>query len=194
MSESKTSVCECGCGEDVSPGSRFRHGHWGRIQPVRSAEERFWEKVDRRGPDECWEWNSSRYEQGYGSFWDRDQRRMVPAHRWIFQRVHGVRLAVMRGAQGDLVCHSCDNPPCVNPSHLFLGTQADNMADMRGKGRAPNNSAERNPKAVLTAEDVREIRQSFTGQHGDRMRIAREWGISSGHVSKILKGDVWPDA
>lgn len=118
---------------------------------------------------------------------------MVQAHRVAYELLVGplpTRPSGM-GAAGVLVCHSCDNPPCVNPAHFFLGTQAENMADMKAKGRQPDNRRERNPKAKLTAAQVADIRANHTGIYGEKMAIARKYGISSGHVSKILAGDVW---
>lgn len=189
--------CQCGCGQKVSPGSRFRHGHWARTRTPVPTEKRFWAKVDKRRPNECWEWKAFRDKQGYGSVWDSERGRMAAAHRMAFELTYGSlpqKAPGTMGAVGTVVCHTCDNPPCVNPAHLFAGTQADNNADKVSKGRQPSNAGERNPKAKLTAVDIRAIRRGFTGSHGEKMAIARKWSISSGHVSKILAGDVWSDA
>lgn len=92
---------------------------------TKTLEERFWPKVDRRGPDECWPWLAQRQQRrgNYGRFRDR------MAHRVAYELHYGV-------APGELmVCHTCDNPPCVNPAHLWLGSAAENVEDCIRKGR-----------------------------------------------------------
>jgi len=88
---------------------------------------RFWSKIDKRGPDECWPWKAGHFDRGYGAFWLLD--RNVAAHRVAFFLATGED-------PGDLCgLHRCDNPPCCNPAHVFKGTGPDNRADCVAKGR-----------------------------------------------------------
>jgi len=95
----------------------------------REVEERFWAKVYKKAKGGCWEWTAAKKDTGYGVFWVPKQRRLFGAHRIAWMLNNG-EIPV-----GKLVLHKCDNPACINPSHLFLGNQQDNITDMWNKGR-----------------------------------------------------------
>jgi hypothetical protein len=92
-------------------------------------------------------------------------------------------------ADGLLVCHHCDNPRCVNPDHLFLGTQKENLADRDAKGRGIEGT--KNGKNKLTPEDVGTIRRAVFARHGDLTRLARQYGVTATTVSYIRQGRIW---
>lgn len=130
--------CACGCGEPVfqsgypSQQSRFVLGH--NSTQNRPISERFWNKVERNEANTCWLWTGGTGRNGYGVFTTGTKRdgsiRHHVASRFSWELHHGPI------PDGLYVCHSCDNPTCVNPAHLWLGTQQDNIMDMRQKGRA----------------------------------------------------------
>jgi len=106
----------------------------------KTLEERFWSKVDVRGPDECWPWRAARYENGYGQFYVGNKH--GGAHRMAYYLATGEKPEVVR--------HTCDNPPCCNPKHLLGGTHADNAHDREERGRGRGNwTSEHNPAARL---------------------------------------------
>lgn len=157
--------------------------------------ERFWKRVVQ-APDACWTWTGHCNENGYGLLWVRRSRGKygwLKAHRYSYLLHH-------QTLPNDLfVCHSCDNPPCVNPAHLFLGTQTDNMGDAARKGRMPSRlSPERlknrlrgraNPRNKLSPEAAWEIRTS-TGR-GSMAAMVRKHSVSFGLVWQIRNGLAW---
>lgn len=141
-------------------------------------EERFWSKVEK-GPD-CWVWKEQ-MRHGYGSF-------SIDAK---YYQAHRIAYLLTRGPipPGMFVCHACDNPACVNPAHLWLGTNSDNMADMARKRRARHGQAHRATK--LTEEQVRELlvlAQTGSYRHRD---LARQFGVARSTVTKLINGTTW---
>ncbi len=144
-------------------------------------EERYWSKVDKGTPDECWEWIASKNNKGYGQIKIRSYK-LEFAHRlsWIFAN----------GEIGDKqVLHSCDNPACVNPKHLFLGTHADNMKDKAKKGRSVNSPmiGNKHPLSKLTENDVRYIRKSSE----TNSFLAKKYNVRQQTIWKIRKRNLW---
>jgi hypothetical protein len=150
-----------------------------RTQTRVGWEERFWSKVDVRGPDECWNWTGGHNERGSGIFKDPDSNKMAVATRVLWRKTKG---PIPDGIQ---VLHRCDNPPCVNPAHLFLGTRSDNMQDMFAKGRDDVGRRRGAPLTKLTPEKMAEVR--LLAAAGAPIRaIAREYGVWPSTIRKRL--------
>ena len=144
--------------------------------------ERFMARVEPDLNSGCWLWAGATGPNGYGAF--SDDTGTVRAHRASW--------ALHRGAipAGRVVCHKCDVRLCVNPDHLWLGSQKENMTDARDKGRLAPQSGEQNNKARLTSEDVEAIR-AMRGVVPQRV-IAERFGVSRDHIKKIHQGKYWP--
>lgn len=157
----------------------------GKRNARRDVAERFWEKVDRAAPDECWEWTAPLTTYGYGQFmWDY---KMCRAHRVAYQLVKGTI------PEKAVVMHTCDNRACVNPAHLVLGTQADNLADMDSKGRRVKAwlVGSRNGSAKVNEEDVRAIRALVPTLRFSQDEIGKMFGIDQTTISLIVNRKKW---
>ena len=140
---------------------------------------RFWEKVDKRGPDECWPWLAGRIGNGYGGFRLTTSRRTT-AHR-VALMLSGVEVPPELH-----VLHSCNNPPCCNPRHLRVGTPADNANDRSIAGHTA--SGERNAQSKITIAQAIDIRASV----GELQRVvAARHGITQAQVSHIRNRKSW---
>lgn len=179
-----------GCGKLFRlPPSRATRGYHccsqecGRIVFNQRAPDRFWAKVDKSGgPDACWEWQGTRAPNRYGSV--TFHNRAVSTHRLAWELTHGPI------TDGLWVLHRCDNPPCCNPAHLFLGTPTDNAQDRNAKGRANTARGERTGHAKLTDAQVLDIRARYAAGETGRA-LAREYGVSPAAVSNIMTGKRW---
>lgn len=149
----------------------------------KTLDERFWEKVDIRGEDECWEWQGSRHWRWkYGHF--VISGKTVAAHRVSWELNNKKHIP-----PNMCICHKCDNPPCVNPNHLFLGTIADNNLDKKMKGRQ-DEKGEKNGRAKITEKDVFDIRVVHK-LGATYASIGREYELSPETISSICKGRLW---
>lgn len=147
--------------------------------------DRFWSKVDMRGPDECWQWKAATC-HGYGQIRLNGHTRY--AHRVSWELANGP-IPDGDGYHGTCVCHRCDNPLCVNPTHIFLGSNEDNQADMTRKGRRPRGSKIGNSKLIESV--VADMRDRYARGVNTRSQLAKEYGVSLTTVCDIIKGKWW---
>lgn len=187
--ESTPTTIQCKvCGKQVSATHSSGHRTFCSKQCAGVAkripiEERFWSKADTSGgPDSCWEWQDHRVRAGYGAV--RVGDKIKRAHRVAYELAYGPIPA------GHYVCHRCDNPPCVNPRHLFAGTPAENSQDRESKGRRKPARGSRSGMAKLTETDVVDILRRL--QSGEKQKpIAAIYGVDFTLISMIKRGKIW---
>ncbi len=156
-----------------------------RLKP-RTFEEQipfFWNLVDKRGPDECWPWIGCKVKQGYGRW--RCDGRFISSHRYSFILHYGADPLPL------LVCHTCDNPPCCNPDHFFVGTKKDNADDRDAKGRNINLRGEAHANAILNNTQVIEIRSRYRPRRTSQLALAKQYGVSEHTIGNILRKTSW---
>lgn len=182
-------LCSCECGGEVTATTdRLRAGRVRSCGCLRSEmlkkkwadyRARILEQYEVVGT--CWEWRGGALNaDGYGEV--KVRGRSVKVHRLSYQRAVG---AIPRGKQ---VLHHCDNPSCINPEHLWVGTHWDNMRDMAQKGRTGGVAA---GHTVLTPKDVREIRSAYVPGKVTYAEIAERYGVSAGTIGRIVNRQTW---
>lgn len=159
------------------------------------ADERFWSFVAFASTGtgnlswgKCWEWRGVCVGKGYGRFTLHRNVKVI-AHRYAYEYINGT-------IPGGLLClHRCDNPPCCNPLHPFLGTNADNMVDMRRKGRSGNGALGRDrlswtPSSKVREPEVKEIRR-LARLHYTYKQLGVQFGIDDSTVSRLVNRQTW---
>lgn len=164
--------------------------------------KRFWSHVEIKGDSNCWNWNGMK-DVGYGLFRIVDKtrkrgKRIIRSHQVSYF------LSTNNWPVGFCVCHSCDNPSCCNPKHLWIGTDKDNARDRNKKGRVasgcrngrstkPHSTArgESHPKAKLTVEEVLEIRRLCQSEGASLKIIGSKFGVMASTVYNIMKKNIW---
>lgn len=148
----------------------------------KTLEQRFWQKVDRRGPGECWPWTGAKNGHGYGVLRLPEDGGIALAHR--------VSLVLAGRDPGDLLArHGCDTPSCVNPAHLRPGTAQDNSDDMVLRGRSLR--GERQPGSKLTPDDVRAIRTAYAAGGVTVRELGERFGIAYATAHSVITGYRW---
>lgn len=159
-----------------------------RAATAARVPDRFWTKVDRSGgPDACWPWIGRNSVNGYGRLTIQTEggHRSERAHR-LALKLSGVDVP------DDMhVCHRCDNPPCCNPTHLFVGTDEDNVRDRDAKGRACNLRGGAHPRSKMTEDDVRKIRHLYSTKQNSATQLAERYGVHTGTIWAIARRKTW---
>lgn len=188
--------CQCGCGQktkilqfNCAPDGlikgeprKFIYGHQNR-RFKRSAVDCFWEKVSISTFFECWEWQGGKKGNGYGEI--GIGKKNIAAHRFSYELHNGPIPENLH------VCHTCDNPSCVNPAHLFLGTPAENHLDKTRKGRAnPPREGGSKYRGRFMTNDVLSIREHYA--NGERIiDLANAYGVTPGAIRHIVRRLTW---
>lgn len=146
---------------------------------ILSAADKVWDRIEKAGPDDCWLWKGHRTYRGYGVLG-------VGGRKWVATRL----VMAVTGkvpTPHDIVCHHCDNPPCCNPAHLYLGDAASNGRDRVERNRQPDRRGQKNPRCKLTPTQVREIRASTTPAR----RLAKAMGVSARTIRDVQTRRNW---
>ena len=140
---------------------------------------RFWSKVNKT--DSCWLWTAGTERRGYGHYWLNGKT--IKAHRYSYSLTNGPIPSNM------VICHTCDNPSCVNPDHLFLGTTLDNIQDRQSKNRQAKGS--KSSKSKLNATQVLEIRNLYATTNTTCKELANKYNVSDNAIRLIIVRRNW---
>lgn len=155
----------------------------------KKVSDRFWLKVSfGLGPNACWTWKNSIDEKGYGQF--NFGKKRVRAHRMSWILSYG-KIPEHNSYHGMCVCHHCDNPSCVNPKHLFLGTVKDNNVDMRKKGRYYSPTGEKSPNSKLVESDVLNIRSAYRTGLITQRELGDYYNVDNTTICDIINRRTW---
>ena len=147
--------------------------------------ERFWNNVDKKTDNECWEWKSTILNTGYGQFSIKAIHK-YSSHRVAYSLFNNIELT-----NEQFILNSCDNIPCCNPHHLRIGTHLENMKDMKDRKRTFIPSGEKHPNVKLTEKDVLEIRSKYIPRKYSIYKLAEEYNITYQTVHDIIKRKKW---
>lgn len=153
-----------------------------RRKNSKPLEEKFWSYVNIKGSDDCWEWNRGRTGNGYGLFTKPNGQGRVLSHRMAYELSKG------KIPKGKLVCHHCDNPPCCNGNHLFLGTKSDNMMDAIKKRIMPLGS--QLPQSKLNEKNVKIAREMYKKGHSIN-ELAKKFRVNGRTMRDALERKTW---
>lgn len=191
--------CHCGCGQKT-PIATSTDKRYGRVkgQPTQyisrhvyraTQVKRFWAKVAiKANDDECWEWLGSCDTHGYGNFFWNSKITVSSKIAWMYPNY-----VIPKGFE---ICHSCDNPACCNPKHLWLGTHQENMDDKMRKGRQGNikqavRRGEAHPNHKLTQSQVDHIRQLYTQGNITLKALGELYDVDISSIHAIIKRVTW---
>lgn len=152
----------------------------------KTSIQRFWKYVDIKGKNDCWPWiGHKRGPAGYGGFKMYKEKEKY-AHRISFEIFTGKKIP-----EGMCVLHSCDNPLCVNPAHLWIGTQLENIKDRESKGRGGLHKGEANGRSKLTRKDVENIRIMYATGNYTQETLGKLFGVAKVTIGLITRRKIW---
>ncbi len=177
--------CACSCGKDLfkfdskKRTRKFIHGHHNKIRH-QNLWMRFIDKIDVDKTTGCWNWIGAKQRFGYGTI--LDGKKYLKAHRLSYEKFISPIPKSNESLHGTCVCHKCDNPSCVNPEHLFLGTQKENIKDMTLKNRNGNLKLTRKQK-----EEIKELLESGRTSNS----LAREYNVAPCTIHRIRDNPIY---